>query len=84
MHPLMSPRFGTAALVENANRLQRENGSLGALNDYEDEISHSILSRRNVETMTFLQEEHTHPSYERNEDDAFVSSSKPHSAQMTN
>ncbi len=59
-----------------------ESGNLGALNDYAEQVSHSILSRRNVETMTFLQEEHTHPSYERNEDDAFVSSSSQHNLKV--
>ena len=40
MHPLMSPRFGTAALVHNANNLYTSGENLGALNSHEETVSH--------------------------------------------
>ena len=47
-----------------------EDPDLGALNNYTEVVSHSILSRRNVETLTFLEEEGYNPSYEQGEDEA--------------
>ena len=32
-----------------------------------------MISRRNVESLTFLEEESAHPGFWKNEDDAFVS-----------
>ena len=40
-------------------------------------MHYQILSRRSVESMTYLEEEDNYPSYERNEDDAYVSSCVP-------
>ena len=40
MHPLMSPRFGTAALVHNANNMYTSGENLGALNSHEETVSH--------------------------------------------
>ena len=53
--------------------------NLVKLNDSEKQASmhYQILSRRSVESMTYLEEEDNYPSYERNEDDAYVSSCVP-------
>jgi len=45
--------------------------------DSQQSMHYQILSRRNVESLTYLQEEDSFPNYERNEDDAFVSSCLP-------
>jgi len=72
--PLCSPRFGHVVPPQSYNNLKNQFPNLGALNNYKENVQHSIMSVRNVETLTFLAEEGSHPSYERNEDDAFVSS----------
>ena len=40
-------------------------------------MHHQILSRRNVESLTYLQEEDSYPGYERNEDNAFTGAIMP-------
>ena len=72
--PLVSPRFGQVVPAQSFNDIKNQFPNLGALNNYTEQVHHSILSRRNVESLTFLEEEDSHPSYERNEDDAFVTS----------
>ena len=71
MASLGSPRLGTTVQIQ----AYENSANLGPLNSYSEEsVSHQILSRRNVESLTFLEEEDCHPSYERNENDAFLTS----------
>ena len=41
--------------------------------NYNEKLEHLVISRRNVESLTFLDEESSHPGFSKNEDDAFVS-----------
>ena len=41
--------------------------------NYNEQLEHLVISRRNVESLTFLDEESSHPGFSKNEDDAFVS-----------
>lgn len=74
---MTSPRLGNHfASAQTYNNIKKEYPNLGALNNYKEKVDHQIMSRRQVESLTFLEEEGSNPSYERNENDAYVGSAQ--------
>ena len=76
----MSPRLGLIPGIYSKDEIRRvsntEENDDSFMNGDSNELTfaqHNIISRRNVKSLTYLQEEDLNPSYERNEDDAFIS-----------
>ena len=75
--PIASPRLGNhVAPAQTYNYIKNQYPNLGALHNYKEKVDHQIISRRQVESLTFLEEEGTHPSYERNENDGYYTAAE--------